>query len=89
MRWRSTRVYAVHMSTTVTIRTDDALRKALEARARSRGVTLSEAARDILRDALEVRPLESRTGHLRGRLTLPGTPPEPWRKALRERNWRK
>jgi plasmid stability protein len=76
------------MSTTVTIRTDEALRKALQARARARGITLSEAAREILRQALEHRPLEVKTAHLRGGLKLPGEPTEPWRKALRERNWR-
>lgn len=81
-------VYDVYMSTTVTIRADDALREALETRARARGITLSEAAREILREALENRPLASKTGHLRGRLTLKRKQSEPWRKALRERNWR-
>ncbi len=81
-------VYDVHMSTTVTIRTDEALRAALEERARARGTTLSEVAREILRNAVEERPLELRTGHLRGRLDLRLRPEEPWRKALRERNWR-
>lgn len=76
------------MSKTVTIRTDDALRAALEERARSRGATLSEVAREILRDALEERPLALRTEHLRGRLELSEQPSEPWREALRERNWR-
>lgn len=76
------------MGTTITVRADDALRKALEARARARGVTLSEAAREILREALEDRPLAERTGHLRGRLSLARQPTEPWRRALRERNWR-
>jgi plasmid stability protein len=76
------------MSTTITIRTDEALRQALKARARARGMTLSEAAREILREALERRPLERRTGHLCGGLTLPRKPTEPWRKTLRERNWR-
>ena len=80
--------YTVHMSTTVTIRTDEALRKALQARARARGITLSEAAREILRQALEQRPLEVKTGHLRGGLKLPRKQTEPWRKTLAERNLR-
>lgn len=76
------------MSTTVTIRTDDDLRAALEARARARGMTISEMAREILRDALAERPLGERTGHLRGALQLREERPDSWRKALRERNWR-
>lgn len=76
------------MSTTLTIRTDEALRHALEERARARGITVSQAAREILRDALEDRPLELKTSHLRGTVTLGGEPADPWRKALRERNWR-
>lgn len=75
------------MSTTVTIRTDEELRAALEERARARGTTLSEVAREILRNAVEERPLELRTGRLRGKLNLQG-PEKPWREALRERNWR-
>lgn len=81
-------MYSVYMSTTVTIRTDEALRTALEERARARGTTLSEVAREILRNAVEERPLELRTGHLRGKLNLRQRSEEPWRKALRERNWR-
>lgn len=76
------------MSTTVTIRTDEALRAALEERARVRGTTLSEVAREILRNAVEEQPLERRTGHLRGKLNLRQPSEEAWRKVLRERNWR-
>ncbi len=76
------------MSTTLTIRTDEDLRHALEERARSRGLTVSQVAREILRDAFEDRPLELRTGHLRGALHLEPTGDDPWRTALRERNWR-
>lgn len=81
-------MYNVHMSTTLTIRTDEALRKALEARARARGTTVSEVAREILRDALDDRPLGAKTGRLRGTLALGREQAEPWRQALRERNWR-
>jgi hypothetical protein len=76
------------MSTTITIRTDQKLREALAERARVEGKTLSVVAREILRDALEERPLEVRTGHLRGRLSLPRTDDASWRDALRQRNWR-
>lgn len=80
--------YVVHVSTTLTIRTDKELRRALAARARAQGKTVSELAREILRNALEEHPLELRTGHLRGRLQLWRAETEAWRKALRERNWR-
>jgi plasmid stability protein len=76
------------MRKTLTIRADKTLRTALEQRARTQGKTLSELAREILRNALEERPLELKTGHLRGRLSLRRDEPEAWRKALRERNWR-
>lgn len=76
------------MSTTLTIRTDDAMRRALEERARSRGTTVSQVAREILREALVERPLQLRTGHLRGSLELAREPGEPWRDALRKHNWR-
>jgi plasmid stability protein len=51
------------MSTTLTIRTDEALREALAKRASAQGKTVSEVARDILRSALEERALEERTSH--------------------------
>ena len=76
------------MSTTLTIRTDEDLRDALEERARAQGTTVSEVARTILRDALEARPLGERTGHLRGRLRLDREPTGAWRDRIRERNWR-
>ena len=80
--------YTVYMSTTLTIRADETLREALQERARAQGKTLSEVAREILQNALEDRPLELRTGHLRGRLSLRAEQTESWRKVLRERNWR-
>lgn len=76
------------MSTTLTIRADKTLRTALEQRARAQGKTVSELAREILEHALEERPLELKTGHLRGRLSLRQVQTESWRKALRARNWR-
>ncbi len=76
------------MRTTLTIRADKTLRTALERRARAQGKTISELAREILRNAVDERPLELKTGHLRGRLTLRQVETEAWRKALRERNWR-
>ncbi|MGH8167895.1 MAG: hypothetical protein ACREQ1_11685 [Woeseiaceae bacterium] len=49
---------------------------------------MSEAAREILRQALEQRPLEVKTGHLRGGLKIARKQTDPCRKALIERNWR-
>ncbi len=80
--------YIVHMSTTLTIRTDQALRQALAQRARAQGKTVSEVAREILAAALEEHPLERRTGHLRGRLGLRPKQTDAWRKSLRKSNWR-
>lgn len=76
------------MSTTLTVRTDEELRKRLEDRAAAQGKTVSEVVREILRDAVADHPLEIRTGHLRGRLELPRTDSGAWRETLRERNWR-
>jgi plasmid stability protein len=80
--------YVVHMSTTITIRTDEELREALEQRARAEGKTLSGLVREILENALEERPLEARTSHLRGRLELPGPGSDAWSRTIRDRNWR-
>ncbi len=76
------------MSNTLTIRTDKALRAALEARARMQGATVSDVVRNILTEALAERPLASKTAHLKGNLALPPEPTDTWRKQLRERNWR-
>ncbi|MDT8370030.1 MAG: hypothetical protein RQ745_12555 [Longimicrobiales bacterium] len=51
-------------------------------------MTLSQLARQILREAVEERPLGLDTGGLRGRLNLRQAENETWRRALRERNWR-
>jgi len=80
--------YTVFMRTTLTIRTDEQLREALEERAALQGKTVSEIAREILSDALSERPMGSRIGHLRGRLELPSQSSDRWRKQLRKRNWR-
>lgn len=76
------------MSTTITVRTDDALREELRKRAESQGKSLSEVVREILRDAVAERPLKERTGHLKGKLKLSSRSLESWRKELRQRNWR-
>jgi plasmid stability protein len=76
------------MGTTITIRTEAGLRSLLEERAAASGKSISELVREILESALSERPNGERTGHLRGRLSLSKRPEEPWRKTLRERNWR-
>lgn len=76
------------MRTTLTIRADEKLRTALRKRAETQGKTVSELAREILNEAMEERPMSLRTGHLRGQLELPSDTSDPWRKQLRERNWR-
>jgi predicted transcriptional regulator len=77
------------MSTTVTVRLDDSLRDALELRARATGATISEVVRDTLREALTERPLSERIGHLAGILDVDlDDDDDPWRRQIRERNWR-
>jgi plasmid stability protein len=76
------------MRATLTIRADEKLRSALQQRAEVQGKTVSEVAREILSEALEERPLSSRTGHLRGQLDLPPDSSDAWQREIRERNWR-
>lgn len=76
------------MSTTVTVRIDDDLRRALEARARAQGKTLSAMVRETLEGAVAERPLGGRVGHLSGRLRLDAPIAGTWRAKLREHNWR-
>ena len=76
------------MRMTITIRTDEALREALEQRASAQGKTLSEVAREILRGALADRALGGSTRHLKGRLDLQRTKSPAWRETLRQHNWR-
>jgi hypothetical protein len=76
------------MRTTLTIRTDERLREALEERAALQGKTVPEIAREILSAAVCERPLASRIGHLRGRIELPPESSNPRRRQLLQRNWR-
>ena len=56
------RVTVVHVSTTITIRTDEALRRKLEERAAERGTSCSEVAREILENGLTPRTIGERRG---------------------------
>lgn len=76
------------MSTTLTIRTDEKLRRALAERAAAENKTLSEMVREILEDAVTERPLAIRAGHLKGRLDTRSASSNAWGDAIRERNWR-
>jgi len=76
------------MGTTLTIRTNEALREALARRAASQGTSVSELIRTILEDAIAERPLATKIRHVKGRLRLPPTSSDPWRKHLKKRNWR-
>jgi hypothetical protein len=79
------------MSSTISIRIDDALRHALEEEAARSGRTVSSVVRDELRSAFanRERPLGERIGHLRGIIDAPVDDDDPWRKQIRERNWRR
>jgi len=76
------------MSKTIAVRVDDALEAAIEDRARASGMTISQVVRETLREALAERTLAERIGHLRGSLEVRADD-DPWRRALRERNWRR
>jgi hypothetical protein len=75
------------MNTTLSVRTSVALHSALERRAKSAEMTVSEFVRGILEEAVAERPVVERAGHVKGRLALP-EPTEQWRQRLKERNWR-
>ncbi len=77
------------MSTTLTIRTDQELKDALQKRARAQDKTVSRVAREILTQALTERPLVERIGHLRGTLHLDPEPADDWRRQMAARNRRK
>ncbi len=76
------------MTTTLTVRTDETLRRALRRRAEAVGKTISALVREILEEALTEQSIAARAGHLKGRLDLPQDCEDPWRRQLRERNWR-
>ncbi|MDH3590106.1 MAG: ribbon-helix-helix protein, CopG family [Gammaproteobacteria bacterium] len=76
------------MSKTLTLRTDEQLYTALARHAHARNQTVSEAVREILRNALLARPLAARSGHLQGVMEEPADYSDHWRDTIRERNWR-
>jgi plasmid stability protein len=77
------------MGTTLTIRTDQELRDALEKRSLAEHKTVSQVAREILSQALTERPLAERIGHLRGSLDLDPKPDDEWRRQIAGRSRRK
>jgi len=76
------------MGTTITIRTEPALRSLLEERAAASGKSISEVVREILERALGERPMGDRIRHLRGSLPRRHRADDPWAKSIRARNWR-
>ena len=76
------------MGKTIAVRVDAMLEKALDERARASGMTVSQVVRATLRDAFAERPLGERIGHLRGALKVRDDQDDPWRRTLRDRNWR-
>jgi len=76
------------MSTTLTIRLDPALKRALDDRARLHRQSVSALVREILDNAVAERPLGERIGHLAGRLGPARGEPDEWERHLRETNWR-
>lgn len=76
------------MSKTLTLRTDERLYSALAQHAAARNQTVSEAVREILRNALLATPLATRCSHLQGVMEAPADYSDQWRESIRERNWR-
>jgi len=76
------------MRKTIAVRVDAELEKALEDRARTSGTTVSDVVRETLREAFAERPLAERISGLKGALRIRDDD-DPWRRALRERNWRR
>ena len=52
------------------------------------GKSLSALVREILENAVAERSVGRRAGHLKASLRLPPGSSDPWRKAIRDRNWR-
>jgi len=76
------------MSTVLTLRTPENLRRALAVRAQAEGKAISELVREILEKALAEPAMQTRVGHLRGRLEPTAETDDSWRRQLRDRNWR-
>jgi predicted transcriptional regulator len=76
------------MNKTIAVRVDPELEKALEERARTSGMTVSQVVRETLREAFAERPLSERIGKLRGAIEI-REDDDAWRRTLRARNWRR
>lgn len=76
------------MDATLTLRLDSGLRRKLRARAVALKVSEAEVVRQALDREVNREPLGKRIGHLRGVLRLPRELSDPWRKKIREHNWR-
>jgi hypothetical protein len=77
------------MTTTLSIRLARQEREALARLASQKGRTLSAFVREILKQALGTKSPRRDTRHLRGRLRLSQAAVDPWRRQIRERNWRR
>lgn len=77
-----------NMEKTLTIRLDSKQHEALMGAARQQGKTVSELVRHTLQKALKERSVAIKAGHLKGRLALSRSSKDPWRRAIKERNWR-
>ena len=76
------------MDATLTIRLDKQHREALRKRARAARKTESEVARELLAQGLEIRADWDNALKLKGCIKLPKDFTDPWRKQIRERDWR-
>ena len=76
------------MSTTFTFRISQKQRAKLRRHAKIAGKTESEFLRSLLERELDDRPMGERIGHLAGSISMEGIELDPWRKQIKERNWR-
>ena len=72
----------------LTVRVDAEQRDRLRAIAAAQGKTEAELIRAMLDRELAGGPLASRVAGLKGSLSLPRRPADPWRRQIKSRNWR-
>ena len=77
------------MSKTLTVRLRENQKTQLRRKAKQLGKTDSQLVREILERELQEKPLAARAGHLAGRLSLKGSPDDPWRQQIKAQNWRR
>jgi hypothetical protein len=76
------------MTPMLTVRVDAEQRDRLRAIAAAQGKTEAELVRAMLDRELAGGPLASRVAGVKGAISLPRRPADPWRRQIKSRNWR-